>query len=90
MPSFTSQGPGSSRITSPVRGATLKTPTTTPVGKGTRPMIEENTPKQQARVDAVVQRQRYGEPDGSSWNGLYEGMSLVIGSDGYERLKIKD
>ena len=49
-------------------------------------MVEENTPKQQARIDALVQRQRNGEPDGSPWNGLYEGMSLVVGGDGPERL----
>ena len=48
----------------------------------------EDTPKRRERIDALVHRQRHGEPDGSPWNGLYEGMSLVIGSDGHERLVI--
>jgi hypothetical protein len=87
MPSFTSQGPGATRIASPVKEATLKTPTTTTqVEKGTRPMIIENTPKHQARIDALVQRQRYGEPDGSPWDGIPSGMRLVVCSDGNERL----
>ena len=89
MPSFTSQGPGTTRIAAPNREATLKSPTkTTPVEKGTRPMVEEKTPRQQARIDALVHRQRYGEPDGSPWNGLYEGMSIVLDSNGHERLSV--
>jgi hypothetical protein len=51
-------------------------------------MVKENTPRQQTRMDAIVKRQRYGEPDGSPWNGLYEGMSIVVDSDGHERLSV--
>ena len=50
--------------------------------------MDVSTPRQQARVDAIVQRQRYGEADGSPWNGLYPGMGLVIGDDGHERMKM--
>ncbi len=49
-------------------------------------MIVENTAKHQARIDAFVQRQRNGEPDGSPWDGLPYGTSIAIDSNGKERL----
>ncbi len=49
-------------------------------------MIEENAAKYQARIDALVHRQRHGEPDGSPWDGVPHGMHMVVGIDGYERL----
>ncbi len=48
MPSFTSQRPGTARITSPDKEATLKTPTTTT-------QVEERTcPMRQARMKDIV------------------------------------
>ncbi len=43
---------------------------TTLIEKGTEPMIVGNTAKHQARIDALVQRQRHGEPDDSPWDGV--------------------
>jgi hypothetical protein len=84
MPSFTSLLPGSARIKSPSKGATLKAPTaTTQIEKRTRPIDEGNSAKYQARIDALVHRQRHGEPDGSPWNGIPLGMHMVVGIDGY-------
>ena len=49
-------------------------------------MIVENTAKHQARINASVERQRNGEPDGSPWDGVPHGMYIVVDIDGSERL----
>ncbi len=76
MPSFTSQRPGTARFTSPDKETTLRTPTKTT-------QVEEITcPVREARVKEIVKRQRNG-----TWDGIPRGMSLVVDSDGNERLK---
>jgi hypothetical protein len=75
MPSFTSQCPGTARITPPDKGATLKTPTTT------TQVYEIMCPVRQARLKDIVERQRNG-----TWDGIPRGMSLVFDSDGNGRL----
>ena len=65
MPSFTSHGPGSARINSPIRGETLRSPTkTTPVG-------EKAKAREEGLAD-LVRRQRDG-----TWDGVPRGFSMV-------------
>ena len=74
MPSFTSQGPGSTRIASPIRGATLISPTkTTQVG--------ERTKAREERIAEMVRQQRNG-----TWDGIPSGFSIVIDKNGFERV----
>ncbi len=75
MPSFTSLGPGTTRIASPVRGSNLKAPTITH-------RDEITCPVQLARLNDIAERHRNG-----TWDGMPSGMKLVIGSDGHECLK---
>jgi hypothetical protein len=85
MPSFTSQPPGATRFTFPVKGATLKTPTTTtPVEEITwAKHVEETTcPVRKARLNDIAERHRNG-----TWDGIPRGMMLVVDSDGNQRLK---
>ena len=84
MPSFTSQGPGSSRITSPIRGATFKARTTTPVEEMTWAKHKEETtcPIKLARLMDMEERHRNG-----TWDGIPRGMAIVMCSDGHERLR---
>ena len=65
MPSFTSQGPGSTRIKSPIRGETLISPTnTTPV--------RERVKAREASIAEMVRQQRDG-----TWDGIPRGFSIV-------------
>ena len=65
MPSFTSHGPGSARINSPIRGETPRSPTkTTPVG-------EKAKAREEGLAD-LVRRQRDG-----TWDGVSRGFSMV-------------
>ncbi len=74
MPSFTSQGPGTSRIKSPIRGETLNTPTkTTQVG--------ERTKAREAKIAEIVRQQRNG-----TWDGIPTGWHVVVDSCGHERI----
>ena len=57
MPSFTSQGPGTTRIAAQIRGATLKSPTKTT-------QVREITNARDAKVKEVVRQQRNGTGDG--------------------------
>ncbi len=84
MPSFTSLLPGSTRIKSPNKEANLKAQTTTPVEEMTwAKHVEEITcPVRQARLNDIAERHRNG-----TWDGIPRGMSLVVDSDGNERLK---
>ena len=85
MPSFTSQRPGATRFTFPVKGATLKTPTTTtPVEEITwAKHVEETTcPVRKARLNEIAERYRIG-----TWDGIPRGMMLVVDGDGVERLQ---
>jgi hypothetical protein len=74
MPSFTSQGPGFTRITAPIRGATLNSPTkTTQVG--------ERTKAREARIAEIVRQQRNG-----TWDGIPTGFHIAVDSHGHEYL----
>jgi hypothetical protein len=79
MPFFTGRLSGTVKLLPPRKGkvtsvvtmsseeeTTLQAQTiTTQIEKRTSPMIVENTAKHQASIDALVQRQRHDEPDGS-------------------------
>jgi hypothetical protein len=85
MPSFTSKGPGTTKIASPVRGQTLKTPTkTTPVEERTwaKLVAETTCPVRKARLMDIDERYRNG-----TWDGIPRGFSLVEDGDGIKRLK---
>ena len=104
MPFFTGSHPGTVRLLSPRKDKVTSVVTMSSKEETTRlaltmtprseierramALMNVSTPRQQARVDALVQRQRYGEVDGSPWNGLYPGVGLVIGDDGHESMKM--
>ena len=75
MPSFTSLGPGTTRIASPVRGSNLKAPTITH-------RDEITCPVRLARLNDIAEQHRNG-----TWDGIPRDMKLVVDSDGNQRLK---